>query len=67
MEKKIVNSILIEDVKKAEKFFDRTGEDIKEIYVISNPEIDNVNENGIKNTFLYIPGADNDVYATFLN
>lgn len=67
MEKKVLNINIKKDVDNAEKFFNRTGEDIKNIYEIENPEIDKVNENGVKNIFLFIPGADNDVYATFLN
>lgn len=67
MEKKVLNINIVKDINSAEKFFERTGEDIKDIYEMENPEIGKVNENGIQNIFLFIPGADNDVYATFLN
>lgn len=67
MEKKVLNINIKKDVDNAEKFFNRTGEDIKDIYEIENPEINKINENGVQNIFLFIPGADNDVYEMFLN
>lgn len=68
MEKKVTAvNVLVNDIKKAEKFFDRTGEDIKLIYEIENPEINEINKNGIQNIILYIPEAVNDVYEMFLN
>lgn len=67
MEKKVLNSSIRKDVNSAEKFFSRTGEDIKDIYEMENPEINKINENGVQNVFLYIPESDNDVYAMFLN
>jgi flagellar capping protein FliD len=67
MEKKVLNSKINNDIKSAEKFFNRTGEDIKDIYILENPDIEKINENGIKNIFLYIPEANDDIYAIFLN
>jgi hypothetical protein len=68
MEKKVTTvNVLVNDIKKAEKFFDRTGEDIKLIYEIENPEINEINKNGVQNIILYIPEAKNDVYEMFLN
>ncbi len=68
MDKKVTAvNVLVNDIKKAEKFFDRTGEDIKLIYEIENPEINEINKNGVQNIILYIPEAVNDVYEMFLN
>ena len=66
MEKKVLNKLRV-DIENAEKFFDRTGNDINEAYKWENPDIDKVNENGVKNIILYIPGAENDVYVLSLN
>lgn len=66
MGKDVLNKIRT-DIENAERFFDRTGEDISEAYKFENPDIDKVNKNGVQNVFLYIPDAYNDVYAMFLN
>lgn len=57
------------DVKNAEKFFERTGNDIRECYEyyvdeeIGKPNI----STGAQEIFLYIPEADNDMYTIYLN
>jgi hypothetical protein len=66
MDKDVINKLKI-DIENAEKFFDRTGEDIKDAYLCENEDIEKTNEYGIKNVFIYIPEANNDVYALSLN
>lgn len=55
------------DVENAEKFFNRSGKDVKDIYTDIDPDIEKVNENGVQNIFLYIPGRLCDFHEVFLN
>lgn len=57
------------DIKNAERFFERTGEELRECYEYYCEEkigqIDIVS--GTKEIFLYIPDAENDIYTLYLN
>jgi|GEM_PF-4606005 len=66
MEKQVISKLKV-DIKNAEKFFNRTGEAIKEAYQCVDSNIDKVNENGAQNIFLYIPEADDDMYVIYSN
>jgi hypothetical protein len=66
MNTKLINKLKL-DIENAEKFFNRTGEDIKEAYICENPEVEKVDESGLKNIFLYIPESYNDIYVLSLN
>ena len=59
---------MILDIKNAEKFFNMTGEDIKEAYKCVYENAEDINSvSGTKNIFLYIPGAQDDMYVSYLN
>jgi hypothetical protein len=61
-------SCLKKDIDNATKFFDRTGEGIKEAYKCVDKDIDSVNpDTGTQNIFLYIPNSDDDIYKLYLN
>jgi hypothetical protein len=70
MEKKVANKLKV-DIENAEKFFDRTGESLEDAFKCIDEDeykrLDKAKEDGIKNVFLYIPNAYNDIYALFLN
>jgi hypothetical protein len=56
------------DIENAEKFFNRTGEGIKEAYKCIDKNIDTVDPvSGTQNVFLYIPESDDDMYVLHLN
>lgn len=56
------------DIENATKFFDRTGNSVKDAYKSLDENIDKIdNINGIQPVFLYIPGNSEDIYNVFLN
>ncbi len=64
---KTINA-LKKDIDNAVKFFDRTGEGIKEAYKCIDSGIDELNpDSGTQNIFLYIPNSDDDLYTLYLN
>lgn len=55
------------DIENAEKFFDRTGNSVKNAYKELDEDIDKTDDSGIQKIFLYIPGTNKDMYNVFLN
>lgn len=68
MKSQKLTSALRLDIENAEKFFNRTGEGIKQAYKCIDIDIDKVDPvAGTQNAFLYIPEADDDMYVLHLN
>lgn len=66
-QKTVINKS-IRDIQNASRFFERTGEGIKEAYKCVDRDIDKINPNsGTQNIFLYVPEADDDMYVLHLN
>ena len=57
------------DIKNSERFFERTGEELRECYEYYCEEkigqVDIIS--GTQEIFLYIPDAENDIYTLYLN
>ena len=57
------------DIKNAERFFERTGEELRECYEYYCEEkigqVDTIS--GTQEIFLYIPESENDIYTLYLN
>ncbi len=66
MEQKVIDLLKL-DIENAQKFFDRTGNGIKEAYKCVDDNIDKVNSSGIQNIFLYIPESNDDMYTLCLS
>ena len=64
--KEVIDSLKL-DIENAKKFFDRTGNDIKEAYKCIDEDVDKVGPNGETNIFLYIPESGNDIYPVYLS
>ena len=57
------------DAKNAERFFDRTGEELRECYEYYVDEKIGIPDviTSAQEIFLYIPESDNDMYTIYLN
>ena len=66
--KKVKNndSNILVDIRNAEKYFNRSGNDAKDAYKLLEDEI--TEDDSITQTvYLYFPGTVRDVYEVFLN
>ncbi|HWY33553.1 MAG TPA: hypothetical protein VNX68_02835 [Nitrosopumilaceae archaeon] len=66
MEKDVIIALKV-DIENAEKFFDRTGNDIKEAYKCIDENVDKVGPDGKVSIFLYIPESGCDMYDVYLS
>lgn len=66
--KKVKNndSNIIKDIRNAEKYFSRSGNDAKEAYKLLEDEITE-NDTITQTVYLYFPGTVRDTYEVFLN